>query len=830
MASHRRTLAAAVAVVLASISLYPVYIGTGWFFAGCGAAIVVALAGTLARIRRLPVVVDLIIGVAALLLYLNVTFSNRWSFLHVLPTRASLAALVHIAGQGFDEAAKYAPPVPELRGMVLLGTAGIGIAALLTDLIAVRFRSAALAGLPLLLLFTEPFTLSVSRGFVGTTVAFIAGVAGYLALLSSEARDRIREWEHTDPAHTDVPDTRPLAATGRRVGSAAVAFALFVPLFVPGLHMTRLFGGGHPGIGGNAGGPVVAGFPNPVTQVTQQLTETEAVNELAYATTDSSPGYLQLYVLDQLTDKAGWQVLGQPASHATAGSRLPAPPGLTTSAGVTKQTTRITIAPGVGTDTYGALPVPFPATTVTAPGTVRADPATLMVFDPGVALGGLSYTVESYDESPSTGALNSVAAAPQDISSRDLSVPASYDSLRSLARSVVRQAGAKTAFQEAVALQNWLGQGNFSYTVHAPTFADAAGLTKFLTVTKTGYCLQFSSAMAVLARLLGIPSRLAFGFTAGITVSPGEWLVTSHDSHSWPELYFQGYGWLRFEPTPTGANGQGSATTPSYATTSTGSGPIGQPTTGPSAAPSGAPTGLSPNISRLLAPGGTGGRAAGGGARAGGSDPWAIFGLTVAGLAVLALIAPVCGRLAVRRRRWRYRTADPGPSPGHGSGGSGGTGTVAAAQPGSGGSGGSIGDLEGRVRARDLRWAHAAWQELRDDLIDYGAGCAPSESPRAVATRAVSELRLGEPARAALGRIAMAEERARYAARPTDGSGLRADSTAVRRAIAAAVPRGDRWRARLLPASVVSPAMSALSRAADAFSRIGLGWLGRFRG
>jgi transglutaminase-like putative cysteine protease len=824
MASHRRTLAAVVAVVLASLSLYPVYIGTGWFFAGCGAAMVIALAGTLARLRRLPVVADLIIGVAALLLYLNVTFSNRWSYLHVLPTRASLAALWHIAGQGFDEAAKYAPPVPELRGMVLLGAAGIGIAALLTDLIAVRLGSAALAGLPLLLLFTEPFTLSVSRGFVGTTVAFIAGVAGYLGLLSSEARDRIREWEHNDPSHNDAPDTRPLAATGRRVGSAAVALALFVPLFVPGLHMTRLFGSGHPGIGGNTGGAVVSGFPNPTTQVTQQLTESQAVTELAYATTDNSPGYLQLYVLDQLTDKAGWQLLGQPASHATAGSRLPAPPGLTSFAGVTKETTRITIAQGVGADTYGALPVPFPATTVTAEGTVRADPATLMVFDPGVTLGGLSYTVDSYDESPPASVLDGAGAFPQDIISRDLSVPASYDSLRSLARSVVRQAGAKSEFQDAVALQNWLGQGNFSYTLHAPTFADAAGLTKFLTVTKTGYCLQFSSAMAVLARLLGIPSRVAFGFTAGTTVSNGEWLVTSHDAHSWPELYFQGYGWLRFEPTPTGPNGQGSATTPGYATTSSGSGSISQPTTGPSAAPSGAPTGLSPNIKRLLQPpGGPAGHAGGGGARAGGGDPWVIFGLTVAGLAVLALIAPVSGRLVVRRRRWRYRAAAGGQSGGNG-------GTGAAARPGNGESTGSIGDLEGRVRARDLVWAHAAWQELRDDLIDYGAGCPPSESPRAVATRAVNELRLGEPARAALGRIAMAEERARYAARPTDGSGLRADSAAARRAIAAAVPRGDRWRARLLPASVVGPAMSALSTAADALGRFGLGWLGRFRG
>jgi hypothetical protein len=189
-----------------------------------------------------------------------------------------------------------------------------------------------------------------------------------------------------------------------------------------------------------------------------------------------------------------------------------------------------------------------------------------------------------------------------------------------------------------------------------------------------------------------------------------------------------------------------------------------------------------------------------------------IFGLTAAGLAALGLIAPVCGRLVVRRRRWRQRAAG------------------GARRPGIAVPAGSAGGIEGRIRARDEAWAHAAWQELRDDLIDYGAGCPPSETPRAVATRAGSELSLGNPARAALGRIAMAEERARYAARPTDGSGLRADSTAVRRAIAAAVPRGDRWRARLLPASVVGPTMSALSAATDALGRISPGWLGRFRG
>src|SRR6202012_6126276 len=123
-----------------------------------------------------------------------------------------------------------------------------------------------------------------------------------------------------------------------------------------------------------------------------------------------------------------------------------------------------------------------------------------------------------------------------------------------------------------------------------------------------------------------------------------------------------------------------------------------------------------------------------------------------------------------------------------------------------GGRGQGQADRADRVRARDIAWAHAAWQELRDDLLDYGAAAQPSESPRAVAARTGAGLDLEEPARAALGRIAMAEERARYAPAPVDGSGLRTDSPIVRRAIAAAVPREARGRSRWLPHAIVGPA------------------------
>jgi len=793
MASHRRTLAAAVATILASVSLYPIFFGWIWFWSGVAAVCTVAVAGTLTRLRRLPVVVCAAGGLAALMLDLNIGFESNRSLYRVLPTPTSLRGLWDLAGQGFDEAARYAPPVPELNGLLLLAAAGIGIAALLTDLIAVRLESAALAGLPLLLLFTEPFTLSLSRNGVGTTIAFCLGIAGYLALLSSEGRDRIREWEQPSPRPQDIPDTRALTAAGRRVGIASVALALAVPLFVPGLHATRLFGG-QPGIGGNAGGGAGGvGFPDPNTQLSKELHASAAAPVLVYKSSDSTPQYLQIYVLDNLTG-SGWQMFSQPESLVPAGQRLPAPPGLESTAApwASRVTTTITIGKAVGQDALLALPVPYPATAVSAPGTLRADKNSLMLFDNDVRLADLSYQVTSLDESPPAQAVDGAGPPPADIAGHYLAVPSSYDQLRTIAESVVKAARAKTAFQDAIALQDWLSSGTFKYTLNAPTVTDASGLATFLTSTKKGYCQQFSFAMAVLARLLGIPSRVAYGFTAGSSAYGGKWLVTTHDAHAWPELYFQGFGWLRFEPTPQGLTGQGTATTPSYTlqpengfSPTTGQTSPGTTPTSSASSRNGAAAQLGKQLG-LLPPGIGGGLP--GPAPPAQVNPWAVFGLCVLGLLLVLSALPACARVVVRRRRWHR-----------------------------GGRGG------------DAALAHAAWQELRDDLVDYGAGYRPSESPRALAARAAASLGLAGPAAAALRRIAMAEERARYAARPDSGTGLRQDSATVRRAIAAVVPRGTRWRARLMPASVLAPSLAGISQATDVFGRLNPDWFGRTR-
>src|SRR5579863_8672187 len=191
--NRRMTVTAAVAVILASTVLYPLFLGSAWFYAGGGAVIAVALAGSISRLRVLPVLASLAISVLGLLLYLNLVFEVRHSWLWVIPTPDSVNRLWHLVGTGLTDSTKYAPPAPTLPGLMLLAAGGIGITAVLTDLIAVRLRSTALAGLPLLILYTVPVTMRAPSG-PGTAIVFCLGTAGYLAMLSADGRERIRLW------------------------------------------------------------------------------------------------------------------------------------------------------------------------------------------------------------------------------------------------------------------------------------------------------------------------------------------------------------------------------------------------------------------------------------------------------------------------------------------------------------------------------------------------------------------------------------------------------------------------------------------------------------
>src|SRR6185437_1243742 len=122
-----------------------------------------------------------------------------------------------------------------------------------------------------------------------------------------------------------------------------------------------------------------------------------------------------------------------------------------------------------------------------------------------------------------------------------------------LARLAEEVAGdARTPYGAVNRLQNWfLATGGFSYSNHPLVIGPP--LVGFVTQTRVGYCQFFAGAMALMLRYLGVPARVAVGFAGGTyDTHKRAYLVTDHEAHAWVEVWFKGYGWLPFDPTPAG--------------------------------------------------------------------------------------------------------------------------------------------------------------------------------------------------------------------------------------------------------------------------------------
>ena len=116
------------------------------------------------------------------------------------------------------------------------------------------------------------------------------------------------------------------------------------------------------------------------------------------------------------------------------------------------------------------------------------------------------------------------------------------------AQQVVTDAGATTPYAEAAALRDYFW-ANYVYDLDVDPRDDTNTIASFIS-EKRGFCVQFASAFAVMARSLGIPSRVAVGFTPG-DPRDGVFHVQSHNAHAWPEIWLAGLGWTHlFDPTP----------------------------------------------------------------------------------------------------------------------------------------------------------------------------------------------------------------------------------------------------------------------------------------
>lgn len=740
--STRRTLAAALATSLALAALFPVLQGASWLARVLGAVLVVAAGGLLWRRLRVPAVLQPVLSLVLLGGYLAAALVPS-TFRHALPTAETLDALRRLATQGQADLDRLAPPVPADPGVVLLIAAGVGLVAVAVDLVAVLLDRAALAGLPLLLLFAVPS--AVLPGGLGG-VPFAVAATGWLVLLLEEGSDTVSRWGA--PLRSSAPGARPggddpgLGQVGRRIGVAALGLALVVPMLVPELDARLLGGGG--GSGTAAGeGPSKATTYNPLTRLRDQLVLPTPRQLLVYSTDDPTPDYLRMTTLDTYTGN-GWESskLEADREDGRVQDGIDAPRGAG-AARTRKATTRVAVDGG-NLDVHW-LPVPFGPRDVDVDGTWLWDARSDTVFSASRTTRGLPpYRVVAERVLPERTVLETAAGIDPDVAARYGNALRLRPSVVLLAQRITR--GARSGYAQAVAIQSWFTDPRNGYVYDLTPSQPRRGqdaLEGFLE-GKHGFCEQYATAMAVLLRAVGLPSRVAVGFTAGQRVpgKSGTYSVTTNDAHAWPEAWFAGSGWVRFEPTP----GAAGATQPEYTlpeSTQPGPGPADRPTPAPSA--SAFPRGFTdPDVLLDQRATPTGGDPQG---AATGALGW-LLGV----VALLALTVP--GVLGLVRRRTRHGNPE------------------------------------------------SVWAQLHDDVTDTGGSWNPSESPRAAAQRLAQGL--PAEARAALARVAEAVEVVRYAPPGRERhDDLRSEGAVVRRALRTEASRARRWRALLAPPSAL---------------------------
>jgi transglutaminase-like putative cysteine protease len=788
----RLTAASGVAAFTAAILLYPLFDGGAWFWGSLGAVLAVVAAGLLSSRLSLPAWAAPLLGLAALFLYLTLSFAATKAWALVVPTKESVLELGKLLGVGWADIQRFAAPVPATDGITLLTEGGVGIIAIAVDLLAARLRRAALAGLPLLALATVPATILADPI---SWPAFIIAALGFVSLLIADGRERVGHWGRavlvrrtraaTQPEGGRMSaDTTGLRLSGKRIGFAAIALAVLVPALLPAMEPVSFFQFGVGGRGSGKGNSI--SISNPIASLRGQLELPERRVVLTYTNNDDKPRYLRIYALDTFDGQqfGMTEPKGLP-DNKTENGPLPPPPGLSQNTKVTNVVSQIQISDEIVRLSF--LPLPYPATEVQVDGDWRADVGTLMVFSTRDEAAGLEYKVATREPDASPDLLESLDGAQPSVDPRYLKVP------ESLPPEILRLAGqltadARTNYEAAVKLQQFFTKdGGFTYNLKTQGQSNSA-LRDFLLRDRAGYCEQFAASMAILARLVGIPARVAIGYTGGTKIG-GKWTVTTGDSHAWPELYFEGVGWLPFEPTPAGALGQGSARVPAYtvprpATTTPSS------SASPGATTSGADDPIDPSIRRNPRELDREAQLASGGLPPDDSMPLIGKIGIGAGALLLLLLIPAGIRLVTRNRRVRalgWKVSQPAD------------------------------DLTARMVTGRFPSVAAVWAELDDVLYDYGMARGPSETPRALSRRLTQQYEFDHEPAAAIAAISATVERVLFARDPGVIEPMRKDLRKVRQALAATVSRGRRTRAVLLPPSTLRRLRELGERLLDGF-------------
>ncbi|MFF5992132.1 transglutaminase family protein [Prauserella flavalba] len=524
---------AGLATVSAATSLTGVIQGLSWLGYLIVVTLLVGCTGLALRTLRAPAPV---VGIAQLLvlLFLVTGVFTRSGLLAIIPGPAAFVELNDVLVAAFEQIRTGLPPVEATTPILCLVTIAIGLVAILVDTLAVSASAPAATGLILLCVYAVPSALA---GELLPWWTFAFGAASFAALLAADGSHRHRTWRN-----------RATPGLGASPGSASAPVAVVAASLVVGLvagSTVTAIGTEGSLPGSSSGGQNVPGGlgVNPFTSLRGMLDQGSNVELFRVRGLGEDRRLLRAFTLDTYRPGQGWGLPDGPMPPGVpANGPLPAAPG----DDGTGQSREIRIEPVNWFDlwlpTYGA-------------------PRSLRNISEGWYYDRTSGTI--FRERRQRPAPYVEVASLEEPSKAELRVtdpkteelPPVYTTADEVDPRVTQLAQQLTAnatnnFDKAEAIWRYFSAENgFVYDTQTAPVSDPDALADFVLNGKRGFCEQYASSMAVMLRAIGIPSRVAIGFTTGYPTDAGR-TITSQDAHAWVEVYFGDRGWVSFDPTP----------------------------------------------------------------------------------------------------------------------------------------------------------------------------------------------------------------------------------------------------------------------------------------
>ncbi|TCI96789.1 DUF3488 and transglutaminase-like domain-containing protein [Aeromicrobium sp. IC_218] len=684
--------------------------GWAWWWTSVCVVAASLLGSAVGRAVRLP---GMVVGLVVWFVVLVAVFAPSTTLAGFVPTPSSIPELLDVGRRAGRVVVEEVAPVDPVAPISFVLAAAFGLLAVVLDTLLVSLTSAVGVGVVMVAMYVCP---ALIVGDEPSMTIFVLVAVVWLLLLRLE----------------DVASARGAPLGVHRVpatviGVGAVVLSVVVPTALPRVVTLASDWGGAPP-------EVFSRGINPMVELGSNLRRGDTVTSLEYSTTSEDPQYLRVATLREF-DGSTWAPSRRSARFGAVELPRDADPD--------DEPVRTSIR--IQELDSSRLPLTYPVETVEGlEGSWSLDEQGLTMSSASSTTDGQTYTVESRPSTPTEDEVRD-AGDPSGLGVRPyLNLPDLPDVIESEARRVT--AGAGTDYDKALALQSYFRDGSFEYSETAPVEEgyDGSGvdvIAEFLEA-RSGYCVHFASSMAVMARDLGIPSRVVVGFAPGERIGTDDddravFRNTSDTLHAWPELYFEDVGWIGFDPTP----GIGSATDlaeDQEAGETTEDSATPEPTT-PTETPQARPdeADQSPQAQRQ-------------------DEPQTSFGPLLGALVALLVVLGVPAAVREVRRRLRLRAAEHAVAP--------------------------------------------AWEELLDTAYDLGLPAPPGATPREeAATLAAAP---GSDADA-VDRLLRAYERERFGP-PTQEAGpdARADLETALAGLRAGAGRAGRWRAALLPRSL----------------------------